>query len=124
MKPIINITKNAWKKMEIILKQSNNKHGFIFGATSGGCNGFNFDLRLINESEFKKIQKKNPNISENKNSKCYIDPISEIYLIGTTIDFVNEDFSKGIFESKFTYNIDRQIASSCGCGVSFRPKNI
>lgn len=124
MKPIINITKNAWKKMEIILKQSNNKHGFIFGATSGGCNGFNFDLRLIDESELKKIQKKKPNILENKNSKCYIDPISEIYLIGTTIDFVNEDFSKGIFESKFTYNIDRQIASSCGCGVSFRPKNI
>tara|TARA_Y100001980_G_C14222786_1_gene78119 strand:+ start:136 stop:510 length:375 start_codon:yes stop_codon:yes gene_type:complete len=124
MKSIINITKNAWKKMEIILKQSNNKHGFIFGATSGGCNGFNFKLELLKEDDYHIINKLKPNILENDNVKLYIDPMSEMYLLGTTIDFIDEDFSKGIFESKFTYNIDRKIASSCGCGISFRPKNI
>ena len=47
-----------------------------------------------------------------------------MYLIGTTIDFINEDFNKGIFESKFIYNIDKKLASSCGCGISFTPKNV
>ena len=47
MSKIINITKNAWTKLSSILNKSNNKNGFIFGVTSGGCNGFNFDLRLI-----------------------------------------------------------------------------
>ena len=36
----------------------------------------------------------------------------------------NEDFNKGIFESKFIYNIDKEKASSCGCGVSFMPRNL
>ena len=31
---------------------------------------------------------------------------------------------KEFFESKFTYNIDKKLASSCGCGVSFMPRNI
>lgn len=25
---------------------------------------------------------------------------------------------------KFTYNIDKKLASSCGCGLSFMPKNL
>ena len=47
-----------------------------------------------------------------------------MYLIGTTIDYINEDFSKGVFENKFVYKIDRELASSCGCGVSFMPRNL
>ena len=56
-KHIIEITKNAWKKMGSIMKKSNNQSGFLFGATSGGCNGFNFDLRLIHEKELEKLKK-------------------------------------------------------------------
>ena len=50
--------------------------------------------------------------------------MSEMYLIGTTIDYVKEDYNKGIFENKFIYNIDKKLASSCGCGVSFMPRNL
>ena len=57
-KDIITITKNAWGKLEQIINKSNNKHGFIFGVTSGGCNGFNFDLRLMQKEEYEGIQKK------------------------------------------------------------------
>ena len=123
-KQIIQITKSAWNKMGSIMKKSNNQSGFLFGVTSGGCNGFNFDMRLIQEKELEGILKLKPTILEEKNTKLYIEPLSEMYLIGTTIDFVNEDYSKGIFESKFTYNIDKKLASSCGCGVSFMPRNI
>lgn len=123
-KNIINVTANAWKKMGSIIQKSNNKNGFIFGANSGGCNGFNFDLRLIETEEQQEIMKMKPSILTNNKVNLYIEPLSEMYLIGTTIDYINEDFSKGIFENKFVYKIDRELASSCGCGVSFMPRNL
>tara|TARA_B100000214_G_C23812294_1_gene555547 strand:- start:26 stop:406 length:381 start_codon:yes stop_codon:yes gene_type:complete len=123
-KNIINVTANAWKKMGSIIQKSNNKNGFIFGANSGGCNGFNFDLRLIETEEQQEIMKMKPSILTNNEVNLYIEPLSEMYLIGTTIDYINEDFSKGIFENKFVYKIDRELASSCGCGVSFMPRNL
>ena len=123
MKKIIKITSNAWKKIfDISNKSQNNK--LLFGATSGGCNGFNFNLRLMNNDDFKDIKNLKPNFIENNNIKVYIDPFSEMHLIGTEIDYVQENFDKGIFENKFIYNIDKKLASSCGCGVSFMPKNI
>ena len=123
-KNIINVTANAWKKMGSIIKKSNNKNGFIFGANSGGCNGFNFDLRLIETEEQQEIMKMKPSILTNDDVNLYIEPLSEMHLIGTTIDYINEDFSKGIFENKFVYKIDKKLASSCGCGVSFMPRNL
>ena len=123
-KNIINVTANAWKKMGSIIQKSNNKNGFIFGANSGGCNGFNFDLRLIEKEEKKEIMKMKPSILTNNDVNLYIEPLSEMHLIGTTVDYINEDFSKGIFENKFVYKIDRELASSCGCGVSFMPRNL
>lgn len=123
-KSIINITKQAFTKMNNIMQKSNNKSGFIFGVTSGGCNGFNFDLRLIPEKELKDIQKLKPSIVSDGDVNVYIEPLSEIHLFGTTIDYSEEDYSKGIFESKFEYKIDKKLASSCGCGVSFMPRNI
>ena len=123
-KNIISVTANAWKKMGSIIQKSNNKNGFIFRVTSGGCNGFNFNLRLIKDKEKEEIIKMKHSILTNNDVQLYIEPLSEIYLIGTTIDYINEDFSKGIFENKFIYNIDKKLASSCGCGVSFMPRNL
>ena len=51
-----------------------------------------------------------------------MDPLAELYLLGTTIDYVKEDYSKNIIESKFVYILDKNMANSCGCGVSFNPK--
>ena len=46
-----------------------------------------------------------------------------MYLLGSTIDYINEDFSKKIYESKFIYEIDKNLMTTCGCGTSFSPKN-
>jgi len=124
MKNVVNVTKSAWNKMENIMNKSNNKLGFIFGVTSGGCNGFNFDLKIMDQNKFEDIIKLKPNNLKYNNVNLYIDPLSEMYLIGTTIDYITEDYNKGIFENKFNYTIDRKLASSCGCGISFMPKNI
>ena len=43
----IQITKNAWTKIREILHVTKNKYGMVYSASSGGCNGFNFELNLI-----------------------------------------------------------------------------
>ena len=120
----IQITKKAWKKITEIIHKTNNQYGMIFSASSGGCNGFNFELDLLTNPIHQKIkQNKFLTILTNEKSKVYIDPLSEMYLVGTTIDYINEDIKNNIYESKFIYKIDKDLMTSCGCGISFSPKN-
>ena len=108
--PII-VTKKAWEKMFNIASKNIN-HNFLFSANGGGCNGFNYKLELI----------KNNDINENNNVKLIIEPTSELLLLGTTIDYIKEDYSKNIFESKFIFTPKKDFATTCGCGVSFSLK--
>jgi len=122
----INISTNAWNKMKtIILTQ--NAESFLFTATSGGCNGFNYKLRLLNKEKYNIFlndnQKIKPTKMENNDVKLLIDPRTEMLLLGTTIDYVSEDYQKGIFENKFIFTANKNVATSCGCGISFNPKH-
>ncbi len=119
----IKITNNAWEKMSNIIKDKDTP-GFLFYATGGGCNGFNYNLTLLDNNYYQnEINKKiKPNIIEYNKTILMIEPQSEILLLGTKIDYISEDYEKGIFESKFVYIPDKDKASLCGCGVSFNPK--
>ncbi len=118
----IQITDLAWNKINDIVKNSNSK-GMVLFASSGGCNGFNYNLKLLeNYSDDLTDSKMKPTLLENNDCKVYIDPLSEMFLLGTKIDYVNEDYSKGVYESKFLFEPDKELATSCGCGVSFSPK--
>ena len=118
----ITITQNAWKKMTNILQHSKNNLGFLFSVSSGGCSGFNFQLDLLDKETFNEIDPKNPMILQDNKTMVYVEPLSEMYLMGTTIDYIKEDYTKGQFENKFVFNVDKERASSCGCGISFNPK--
>ena len=118
----INVSSNAWIKIKEILEKSNNKYGFLFYASNGGCNGFNYNLELLDD-EIDNSKIKHNFISDKDNNRVYIDPSSEIFLMGTEIDFVNEDYKKNIFESKFIFTPDKNLATTCGCGISFNPKS-
>jgi len=122
----ITITDNAWNKMSDIIKKQNAK-SFLFTANSGGCNGFNYQLDLLNEKKYNEFYnnhkgKHKPTVIKNNNTMVLIDPIAEMILLGTTVDYVSSDYNKNIFESKFIFKPDQNFASSCGCGVSFTPK--
>ena len=120
----ITITDNAWKKiLEISSKQNNNK--FLFSAKSGGCNGFNYKFNIIKPDALEKISttKIPPNMIEKNNTQVFIDPMSELLILGTTLDYVYEDFEKGIYENKFVFIPNKEKTLSCGCGISFTPKN-
>ena len=67
-------------------------------------------------------KKRKPSLISNNDVVVYIDPLSELYLIGTTIDYIDQNYKKNIFESKFVFNVDKELLSTCGCGISFTPK--
>ena len=81
-------------------------------------------LETIDKVEYEKMldEHKKLTIMEKDGTKLIIEPLSEMILLGTTIDYIKEDFSKNIFESKFIYKPDKDFATTCGCGVSFNPK--
>ena len=56
------------------------------------------------------------------NSKIFVDPDAESFIWNDT-DYVEEDWNKGVFENKFIFIPDKDLVSSCGCGISFTPKN-
>jgi iron-sulfur cluster insertion protein len=133
-KEIITITNNAWSKIASILSQVNKTNtntqtntqtntvtSMLFSVNGGGCNGFKYDLNIDTDNNQDKYEKY-MFIEKDKN-RVYIDPISELYIIGTTIDYIKEDFNKNIFESKFIFIPDKTLATNCGCGTSFTPLN-
>ena len=119
----ITISTNAWDKMTHILEKSN-EYAFVFFATGGGCNGFNYKLESIDEKKFDNLtaEQPTPTIVTNMDTSVVIEPMSEMLLLGTTVDFIEEDYSKNIFESRFIFTPEKDFATSCGCGISFSPK--
>ena len=116
----IKITKTAWIKIGNILNQTN-KCSFLFSASGGGCNGYNYIFKAIDQNKFESIlneTKIKPTVIENNNHRVLIDPLSEFLLIGTTIDF-----EETIYESKFKFFPNKEISRTCGCGTSFSPRN-
>ena len=67
-------------------------------------------------------EKPSPIVVTNSNTQVVIEPMSEMLLLGTSIDFIEENYSKNIFESKFIFTPKKDFATSCGCGISFSPK--
>ena len=121
----LTITDSAWKKMRYIIEKDKGK-SFLFSASSGGCNGFNYNLTLLNEKGYQEVFDEagriTPLLMNQGEVKLVIDPVSDLLLLGTKIDYIHEDLPRGIFESKFTFTPDKEKATSCGCGISFSPR--
>jgi len=118
------VTQNAWKKIFEISKK-NNINNFLLSASSGGCNGFNYNFKIIDLNKFNSIINNNKFktiIINNNDKKILIDPKSEFLLNGTKIDYIFENYSKGLFENKFLFIPNKNFANSCGCGTSFSIK--
>lgn len=109
---IVSVTKQAWRKMDQILKSSSCKDGFLYSVSYGGCNGFNFQLNLLKAGDKEPLMKTKPSIMQKGHVRLYVEPLSELYLVGTKIDYVSEDYEKGVFENKFVYIVDKKKAST------------
>ena len=105
---IMKITDNAATQIKSLLEQSDdNVIGLRIGVKARGCSGMAYDIQYASEAGAQ------DEIVEDKGIKLFVDPQSVMYLLGTEIDYVKNEFEEG-----FTFSNPNE-KSRCGCGESF-----
>ena len=105
---MIKLTENAAGKVkQLIDSNEKNPIGLRAGVRGGGCSGFSYMLNLVFDR-----QEKDREI-ESFGVKIFVDPKSYLYLMGTTIDYVDN-----LNNSGFKFN-NPTAKRTCGCGESF-----
>ena len=108
-KQVISLSDNAAERIkEIMANAEKDALGVRVSVKSGGCAGMSYVMEYL--------KKTNPNdeIIEDKGVKIFIDSAAEIYLLGTKMDYIKEEFS-----STFIFKNPNET-ERCGCGESFK----
>jgi iron-sulfur cluster assembly protein len=107
-KAIISITEKAAERVHFLLsKREKSAFGIKVGVKSGGCSGLSYTFEYADEKgQFDEV------VSVN-GVNILVDPKAVMYLIGTTLDYVDEKVKSG-----FVF-INPNEKASCGCGKSF-----
>ena len=104
----INLTESALTKLADIFAEENNPNlNLRVFVSGGGCSGFTYGFTFdedINEDDF---------VIEKNNIKLLVDQMSYQYLVGATIDYIED-----IHGSQFSIK-NPNATSTCGCGSSF-----
>ena len=109
MKQAITLTDNAASRIKDIMSKDENKSlGVRVGVKSGGCAGMSYIM------EYAKEINPTDEIIEDKGVKVFIDPGAIMYLLGTEMDYKQEQFS-----STFVFKNPNET-ERCGCGESFK----
>ena len=109
MSSIIKLSDNAANRIkEIMSNADNNSLGVRVSVKTGGCAGMSYVMEYTKEA--------NPNdeVIEDKGVKVFIDPAAIMYLLGTEMDYKQEEMS-----STFVFNNPNET-ERCGCGESFK----
>ena len=108
MKQIIKLSDKAAGRKKEILSKDQKSLGVRIGVKSGGCAGMSYVM------EYAKETKPNDELIEEKGVKVFIDPGAIMYLLGTEMDYKEEQFS-----SSFVFKNPNET-ERCGCGESFK----
>jgi iron-sulfur cluster assembly accessory protein len=104
---MIHLTANAIREVKHLLeRQEYNGKALRLGVEGGGCAGLNYKMDFD-------APKAGDNTYDYEGVKVLVDPKSNLYLNGMTLDFVETLPDRGF---KF---INPNAKSSCGCGTSF-----
>lgn len=105
---ILNVTPSAADAIKSRLTEAGEGViGLRIGIKAKGCSGMAYFM------EYASAQESEDEVVEQNGVKVLVDPNSLIHLIGTTIDYVANDFEEG-----FVFNNPNE-KSKCGCGESF-----
>ena len=108
-KQVITLSDRAAKRVKEIIAQAKEPIlGVRVGVASGGCAGMSYVM------EYAKKTNPNDEIIEDKGVKVLIDPSAVIYLLGTEMDYKQEELS-----STFVFKNPNET-ERCGCGESFK----
>ena len=108
-KQVISLSDKAAERIkEIMANAEKDALGVRVSVKSGGCAGMSYVMEYL--------KKTNPNdeIIEDKGVKIFIDSAAVIYLLGTKMDYIKEEFS-----STFIFKNPNET-ERCGCGESFK----
>ena len=109
MNPIIKLTDNAATRIKKIMSTAEKDFlGLRVSVKSGGCAGMSYVM------EYAKELNPHDEVIEDKGVKVFIDPAAVMYLIGTEMDYKEEELS-----SSFVFNNPNET-ERCGCGESFK----
>ena len=109
MKQVITLSDNAANRIkEIMSNNEKNSIGVRVGVKSGGCAGMSYIM------EYAKEINPTDEIIEDKGVKVFIDSSAIMYLLGTEMDYKQEQFS-----STFVFKNPNET-ERCGCGESFK----
>ena len=108
MRQIIKLSDKAALKIKEVLSQDKNSLGVRIGVKSGGCAGMEYVM------EYAKETKPEDELIEEKGVKVFVDPGAVMYLLGTEMDYKEEEFS-----SSFVFKNPNET-ERCGCGESFK----
>ena len=106
---VIKLSTNAAERIKEIMSKAEDKTiGVRVGVKSGGCAGMSYVM------EYAKELNPNDEVIEDKGVKVFVDPAAVMYLIGTEMDYKEEELS-----SSFVFNNPNET-ERCGCGESFK----
>ena len=102
----IKFTDNAIKQINHLLSSKDKGSFFRIAIKGGGCSGFKYVWGLMYDSPDVKW-------SEPIDNVLVVDPLAELYILGSEIDYVTE------LGGSFLAVKNPTSTSSCGCGESF-----
>jgi iron-sulfur cluster assembly accessory protein len=103
----ITLTERAASRIRDILAREPGKSALRIAVNGGGCSGFQYDFQLADGVAEDDL------VIERSGVKAIIDPVSQDFLNGAEIDFVDD-----LMGQSFRIN-NPNATSSCGCGTSF-----
>jgi iron-sulfur cluster assembly accessory protein len=105
---MIQLTDTASTKVREIMSQQNPAPTALrVAVVGGGCSGFSYHMAFDN------AENPSDNVYEFEGLKVLVDQMSEMYLDGVQIDYIETIEGAG-----FKFN-NPNVKSTCGCGSSF-----
>ena len=105
---MIQLTDTASIKVREIMSQQNPAPTALrVAVVGGGCSGFSYHMAFDN------AENPSDNVYEFEGLKVLVDQMSEMYLDGVQIDYIETLEGAG-----FKFN-NPNVKSTCGCGSSF-----